>query len=711
MFAAAPASARLAATRLRRCLGRLVLIACLFSLSPVRSQPPAAKDPAEVTVDGLFVTVRNPIDTQVVNRVKAVTTRFLDRPDHRGLKIVYDFNPDGYPSSTADYGTCRDLAVFLLDLQDITTVAFVHNDVSGHAVLPVLACKEIAMSRSAKLGDALRGQTRPLEDDQLVFYKTVAERRRRPAAAVLRMVDKHVALPAGPEGSTLFDVAAAEKLGLCDVKLETRQEVKDAYRLPTSSLREDPLQGRSPNAWRIVLSGPVTRAMKETMERRVQRAIARGANLIIVQLECHGGDTEVARDLADFLRTRRDDQGEEPVMTVAFVADQARDTATFLALGCSEIVMDANASLGGFEEVIRERPRYAEAIAKSLEDLAGKQGYPPILARAMLLNPDRAIYRVTAQNGRFTESRLMDEEEFEEDQRGPRRWQRDGEPVKARGQYLKLDSAKARQLDVAKFVYEGGSNNIMAWFRDRYGLDQVRDARSDWLDEIARFLCLPAVSVFLVMIGITGLVLELKIPGIGLPGVIAALCFVLYFWAHHDGLRGHLTMLAVLLFVLGLILIALEIFVLPGLGVTGISGIVLIVVSLGLVTLVKKPETTQEWVEFGATLTTLGLCLAVSVVGAMILGWYLPSIPYASRLVLIPPGEDPETLADPGPFAEAAADLLGAIGQAATDLRPAGKARFGEDYVDVVAEGSYVTAGTQVQVVDVTGNRVVVKVV
>jgi len=219
----------------------------------------------------------------------------------------------------------------------------------------------------------------------------------------------------------------------------------------------------------------------------------------------------------------------------------------------------------------------------------------------------------------------------------------------------------------------------------------------------------------LVMLGIACLILELKMPGVGLPGVIAALCFVLYFWAQSQ-LAGQITMLAVLLFVLGLILIGLEIFVLPGFTVCGISGIVLVVVSLALATLEKKPETSQEWLSFGRTIGTVGISLAGAVVLALVAAWYLPSIPYANRLVLKPPADGEEGVEgefpgqDPayGPSAEAVA-LLGAIGVAATTLRPAGIARFGDNYVDVVTEGSFISAGERVQVIEVEGNRVVVK--
>src|SRR5262249_61815678 len=114
----------------------------------------------------------------------------------------------------------------------------------------------------------------------------------------------------------------------------------------------------------------------------------------------------------------------------------------------------------------------------------------------------------------------------------------------------------------------------------------------------------PFMAVLLVMVGIACLILELKIPGVGLPGVIAALCFVLYFWAHSQ-LAGQITMLAVLLFVLGLVLIGLEVFVIPGFGVTGISGILPVVLRLGLGTPEKKPETSQERPLFGQELNTV----------------------------------------------------------------------------------------------------------
>jgi membrane-bound ClpP family serine protease len=233
-------------------------------------------------------------------------------------------------------------------------------------------------------------------------------------------------------------------------------------------------------------------------------------------------------------------------------------------------------------------------------------------------------------------------------------------------------------------------------------------ARDDWLDKVAEFFREPLVNVLLIMLGIAGLILELKMPGIGFPGVIAAVCFVLFFWAH--SFVGQFTMLAVLLFVLGLILIGLEIFVLPGFGVTGISGIVLLVGSLVLVTLERMPETTQDWVGLGTRISMFGISLVAAIVAAFVLAWYLPHLPYAGRLVLAPPSDEEDGEMDPlGPTPDSRASLLGAIGVAATTLRPAGKARFGDDYLDVIAEGDYVDPGSRVQVIEIEGNRIVVK--
>jgi membrane-bound serine protease (ClpP class) len=722
----------------------LVLSSFLVYVFPVFSQ-----DAPPEFADGQYIYVRNPINSDVLNRVKTQTRRFLDRVQHPGAKIVFDFNPQGYPSSTSDYGACRELAAFILGLQDVTTIAFVHvastgpeqppPTVTGHTVLPVIACKEIVMSSEARLGDAAHDQAGPVLPDQLQFYEHVAQSRGRYPAIVLKMLDKDVEVAEGTRNNGVWyidkrrkknelgfqETGAAPGLGpgrtgvytaqqaekyyrLCNLIRETPQEVIEAYGLSPRILHGDPLQGRTPIAWRIVVSGPLDRGQQEKLERRIRQVVAQRANLIVLQLECGGGDPAIARELGDFLRGLRDDRGDDPVMTVAFVTRHAHDLALFLALGCTEIVMDDKAKLGNFEDLLASRPNARLGIEKPLVELAQEQGYPPLLVRGMV-NPELSIYRVRNQKGRL-EYLLVEGAELEKDRNGKKNWG-DAELIKKEGQWFSLDADEAMKpgIGLSQHKFGGDPDKAMGEIKNYYGLDRVREAGSDWLDAVAAFLRNKVVAVFLVMIGIGALILEFKLPGATIPGIVAAICFVLYFWAHSQ-LAGSLTWLGILLFVLGLVLIGLEIFVFPGVGVLGISGIALMLGSLALVTVVKKPETSREWFDLGVTVTTLGLSLVGAVVGAIVLAWYLPHMPFAHRMVLKPVEVDAETLEDESSSGfEANAALLGAIGIAATALRPAGKARFGDDYVDVVAEGDYVETGSRVQVIEIEGNRIVVK--
>jgi membrane-bound ClpP family serine protease len=726
----------------RKCLLTAVWPVIFFAVSPAQGQEEPAR-PA----DGQYIFVRNPINTEVVNRIKTQVRRFLDQTKQPGGKIIFDFNPQGNPSSTSDYGSCRELATFILGIQDVNTVAFVHAAsqeaeppppaVTGHTVLPVIACKEIVMSAEARMGDAARDQAGPVLPDQLQFYDHVAKSRGRYPAIVLKMLDKDVEVvegtlqggvwyvdkrrkkeetgfqetgPApglGPGRTGMYTAQQAEKYyRLCNLIRERPQEVIEEYGLSPRCLHGDPLQGRTPMAWRIVVSGTLDRGLQEKLERRVRQVVAQRANLILLQLECGGGDPVIARELGDFFRTLRDDRGDDPIMTIAFVTRHAHDLALFLALGCTEIVMDEKAKLGDFEDLLSAHPQNKLAIERPLLELAEEQGYSRALIRGML-NKELAIFQVRDPKGGVGQW-IVDGAELEK-LKQERKIGANAEQIKKEGAWFSLSADEAERLRVSQHKFVGQPDKSLGEVKNYYGLDRIRDAGSDWLDSVAGFLRHRVVAVFLVMIGIAALILEFKLPGATVPGIVAAVCFVLYFWAHSQ-LAGSLTWLGILLFVLGLILVGLEIFVFPGVGVLGFSGIALMLGSLALVTLVKKPETSREWFDLGVTVTTLGLSLVGAVVGAVVLAWYLPHLPFAHRLVLKPADGSVETLEDePISAVEMHAGLLGAIGIAATALRPAGKVRFGDDFVDVLAEGDYVESGSRVQVIEIEGNRIVVK--
>jgi membrane-bound serine protease (ClpP class) len=128
-----------------------------------------------------------------------------------------------------------------------------------------------------------------------------------------------------------------------------------------------------------------------------------------------------------------------------------------------------------------------------------------------------------------------------------------------------------------------------------------------------------------------------------------------------------------------------------------------------LVTLDHWPADQNDWTEFGASFGSIAIGVALAVVGAVALTWSLPNVPILNRMVLKPPADVPESTANSALSHSGALMLLGAIGVAVTHLRPSGKAQFGEQFVDVLAEGSYVAPGGRVRVVEIEGPQIVVK--
>jgi membrane-bound ClpP family serine protease len=776
------------------------LFASLVSLLP--STASAADRPTE----GVIIQIPTVITSESTDRLRSLLfgplKNFEAGAANQGGRfvVVCDFNPEGQRASCDQLGVSYDLARYLRSLsrdnKGVTTVAYVHGDVKRHSVLPVLACSEIVFSERGRLGEVATA-ARPLTDVERTAYEEINRNRHPPALVrkmydpnfeVIRSGDRYAASDEKPRPNgqivpelsdrevVLYNFALARKVGLCQqLPFASLEEVRDVYGLPRQGLHRTLERAV---CWRIPVEGAITGELVEQTRRRIQRAIRARVNLLIIELKCAGGDASQAYELGQYLASLNDRRSDNPVETIAYVTNKAHNLATFLAFGCSKIVMQLEeaedekeaeddeglpreARLGGFslylqrppslepiyneladlgrkvsdaerqqnfqraaqlrEEVkVKEeelktrlpvaRAELANSLSKMLTDLAGRQLYPTLLAAGMLdakLRIDRVERAVGASGQAF-----LSEEDFNADQNGPRQWRKIqlvkpwlGQ-TKYEGKLLTLTARQARDVGIAAAVVKD--------FTELCKLEGVTPSRvqepgAEWLDGLGDFLRHPWTSVVLVMVGIVCLMLELKMPGVGLPGVIAAVCFVLFFWAHSQ-LNGQITWLALLLFMLGLVLIALEVFVLPGFGVCGIAGTVLVLGSLGLVAYGHWPRSSEEWAGFGQKLMPFSASLVGSMVLVVIIARYLPHIPILNRLMHRPTedGEDPDGQSELPLHAELQS-LLGAIGIAATPLRPAGKTQFGDSFVDVVAEGGYIMPGTRVQVIEVEGNRVVVK--
>jgi membrane-bound ClpP family serine protease len=215
--------------------------------------------------------------------------------------------------------------------------------------------------------------------------------------------------------------------------------------------------------------------------------------------------------------------------------------------------------------------------------------------------------------------------------------------IKKKGQLLVLNTAQAHEIGLAQPVLTKDMGQVQAInevFR-KFGISagDVIIMRASWLDNLVLFLQHPATTTILAIIAFLGLILEIKAPGTTVPIIVSAVCFLLLFWAH-SWLSGQVNALAILLFLLGIVLLAVEIFVLPGFGVTGLSGIILMLLGLSLVVVKQWPQTPDEYMVLGRNFGIFSGGLLFSILGAFAIARFLPSLPMFHWLMLPPPDEE-----------------------------------------------------------------------
>jgi membrane-bound serine protease (ClpP class) len=269
--------------------------------------------------------------------------------------------------------------------------------------------------------------------------------------------------------------------------------------------------------------------------------------------------------------------------------------------------------------------------------------------------------------------------------------------VVAKGKLLTLTASEALEHKVADLTAA-----TVAAALEAAGLPnaEMRNARETWAESFVRFLTNPVVSSLLMTVGLLGLLVEIRTPGFAVPGSIGLASLGLFFWGHWIvRLAGWEELLLVSI---GVLLLALEIFVFPGLTLAGIAGILALGAGLGM-TLIGAGATTS--VIIGA-LGRVALSLLLAMAGGFALLRLLPSLPFGRRLVLATGMQ-----ADVGYVSAPEGDRrwLGRTGTALSPLRPAGIAQIDGARVDVVSDGSFIDAGAAIEVTRVDGNRIVVR--
>jgi membrane-bound ClpP family serine protease len=693
--------------------------------------------------EGKLIRVRLPLvgnaDAHIKTAIQRALAKFASLPKggERRPVLILEFAPaqrDGGFGEGTDYSRALSLAKFLTskELAPIKTVAYVPRTMKGHGVLVAFACEEIAMHPEAEIGEAGvdEGNAGNVPEATLGVYREIAAMR-RPAYApiVLGMLDRRlevlkvetdqgiefvlrrdldelrqkrtvvsqeVLFPAGSLGS--LSGRQGREYGFVRLLASNSDELARGLALrPESVIEDQSLMGN----WRPVMINidePITPRTVRQIETLIGAEIKeRNINWIGVRIDSTGGELIDCLALANTLAGLRASE----VQTVAFVSREAAGGAALVALACDQLVMQPEARLRGVKQSEAD-PNAVRDVATSIrESLAKTTGLGWSLLAAMI---DPALEVFTFHNTQSGETRFFSEEEVASlpDKKD---W-RQGPIVKPAGETLELTSQRAHELKLAWQVVDGFDE-----FKLLYGFDSdPREARPNWALEIVEALSHPGLAALLLVVGFIGIYIELHAPGIGAGAFISALAFMLYFWSNF--LHGSANWLEILLFLGGVFFLLLELLVLPGFGIFGLGGGVMILASLVLASQTMfLPQTESQVTELRRSLTIVTAAAVATVAVAFAMRRYLPQAPVFRTLLLNPTPEEDLIDLDHRETVAEFSHLIGQQGTATTNLMPAGKADFDGQLVDVIAEGLPIERGQAIVVVKARANRVVVRAV
>ena len=721
----------------------MVILALVVLLCRAAAPAGAEDDPApdEKPRLGMSVVITLPITTDTVKRVERFVYLALERAKGENAQPVLIFRFEVPPggevhAGTSDFDYARKLARLLTSpqLSPALTVAYAAESIPGHAVLMAMACEEIMMPADAELGPVGAEPDSIGPTEQSAYTEIAKSRNTIPKEVALWLLDpsrevlkvetlggrKYVALD-GPEDVEQLrkdpDVKSFEYLRElidgqpgqltceearrfdCDAYIAADAgDVAEALNLPRTAMDEDPSLVGGWNARRITLEGPIDTKTLRRLQRLIEDQIEpRKVNFICLRINSGGGSPldsiQVAGLLADL------DPGK--VRTVAYVDAKAQADAALVALACDQVVMHPQAKLGGPGEYKITEDDIQKALA-AIRDEKGVWRRRSWSLVAAMIDPRLKVFRCTrlGEVGYFCEEEL---EELRQKQPDAPKWDR-GDQVTGEGK-PPFDSKQAVEYGLVNHTAES-----LRELMDHYGVEELTPLEAGWVYALIDVLARPEVSALLLMIAFVAMYAELHAPGIGVGGFVATVCFLLFFWSHY--LDQTATELEIILFVAGVGCLLLEIFVLPGFGIFGLGGGCLVLLSLILASVTfVVPRNPYEFALLQRSLLWLAGA-GVGIVGAaVLLRRWLPHAPVFNRLFLPPPaGEEAEDISQQESLA-VLDDFVGAQGTTTTQLTPSGKARFGDMLLDVITDGDVVPPGTQIEVVEVYGNRVVVKTV
>ena len=509
----------------------------------------------------------------------------------------------------------------------------------------------------------------------------------------------------------------------------------------------------------LPVHGEIDQITLRSLERRLREASRLGAGAVVLDIDTPGGEMLATLDICHLIRT------QAPANTVAWINPKAFSAGTIIALACRETIVHPEAVFGDAAPIqgipiLGLRPmapaERAKLEAPLLSEVAGsarKRGLDEKLAQAFVAVTMELwlIEEITTGERMFVES---GEYEIAFGEAPPRLRQRGEALPQVEAIEAETDAEAAADADPTFLELEDPSPRRVLTAADRgrwrligqvisneellvvradeaigFGLASVaiaNDAELEawfgatslvrldetWSEVLTRFLVSWPVRLVLIVVLLVCFFIELAAPGFGVFGIAATTALLLLVGA--PALAGLAQWWEILLVLLGLALVAVELFLLPGFGFAGIAGVACLFI--GLVGTFVGGGQIGEAAWQGQLLTGLATTLAAGFAAAVsiwLLSRHLRGVRAFDRLVL-----SASAGVDAGPTrplrkassaAESVGPAIGTVGIAASQLRPAGRAEFDGRTFDVASDGSFIEAGTSVRVVAIREGRIEVE--
>ena len=426
----------------------------------------------------------------------------------------------------------------------------------------------------------------------------------------------------------------------------------------------------------------VRRGVKDAMEAR--------ADLIVLDMDTNGGRIDIPEELIEILNQFKG-------QTVTYVNRKAFSAGAFIAVATQKIFMAPQSVIG--------------AAAPMMMIPGGGPAQLPETVEAKMNSAVRALVRANAEKNGYNVAvieAMIDKTKHLEI---------DGEVLNEKGQILTLTNLQAEKdygQPPTPLLSSGTAESMDALLtRLDYGGAQRVFIKPTGVEKVGTWINM--ISPLLLIIGAVGLYIEFKTPGFGFPGIAGISAFVIYFFGGYiAGLSGAEW---ILLFAVGLVLIAVELFVLPGHTIAGIAGACCIVAAIVMAMVDVYPITpgtpglsvppVRFRIPVAEIVTNLSLALAGSLAAAWLLSRILPKTSLYGTLVSHSASGEAVIQAQE----REQQGRLGEVGVAASVLRPGGKAQFGDEIIDVISEGDLIAKGSRVKVIGHSGREAIVAAV